>query len=572
MKKILLLMFAFIFIYANELTKSVDELILINHKIKESSSLLSEDAKDANNLKINAEIKEYENSKHQILSVFSVQINDNNLNNELFTQLKKSKENTVLKNAKLSFYESLNDIKNTFLKSNKEDNTSAIKSIIDNTLNKLKAIELKEENKIDVESLIEILTYLRVNTDIFQNNYIFQELDANKIISYINGFIPDNILKYLNIGKIAICILILILVFLFKNIFLKIIFFIVIKAFKREKNDVFLHFLESLTKPLFCIFYTYACWLCFLVSFYPAPILPAIIKIFAIINTILFTWLIIAVLNGYGVILLSKLAKKSGRKEVINLMMKIIYFIIVIIAILIILAKVGFDISAIVASLGIGGLAVALAAKDIIANFFASILMLFDNSFSQGDWIEVGSIEGTIVETGLRKTTIRTFDNCLVFIPNSTMLGGTIKNYSKRKYGRRVKLCVGVTYDASRAQLDKVVKDLHDMLLNSDLVSHSSDDVFYHKHKNYYKQDIISVNDLEGFKSSLYVWIDDFAASSINIQLYFYIKNIASIDYYQAKSQIMLEVMKIVEKNGLSFAFPSQSLYIEKMPEINLKN
>lgn len=110
--------------------------------------------------------------------------------------------------------------------------------------------------------------------------------------------------------------------------------------------------------------------------------------------------------------------------------------------------------------MGIGGLAVALAAKDIIANFFASILLLFDNSFNQGDWVEVSDIEGTVVETGLRKTTIRTFDNCLVFLPNSTIMGANIKNWSKRRMGRHVRMYLGVGYDATPEKLEQCVKDL----------------------------------------------------------------------------------------------------------------
>lgn len=569
MKRLILIIFALITVYANELTKNVDDIIMINHKIKELSFLLSADAKDTNNLKINTEIKEYENTKQQILNVFSVQINDNNLNKQLFIQLKKSKENSILKNAKLSFYESLNDIKNTFLKTTKEDSTIIIKSIIDNTLSKLKNIEINEKYKSDIESLIEILTYLRVNIDIFKNNYIFQELDASRVIAFINSFIPNNILKYLNIGKIAICILVILLIFAFKNIILKVIFFILLKTLKKEKNSILIHFLKSLTQPLVCIFYTYAIWLCFLISFYPAPILPAIIKIFAIINTILFTWLIIAILNGYGVILLSKLAKKSGRKEVINLMMKIVYFIIIIISVLIILSKIGFDISAIVASLGIGGLAVALATKDIIANFFASVLMLFDNSFSQGDWVVIEGIEGTIVETGLRKTAIRTFDNSLVFIPNSKIMNANIKNWSRRKLGRKIGLSIGIEYGASQEQIKNILKEIKEMLLNHQQIAKPSIDTskYFNDFKHKYKNNMVSVDDLDGYKNTLLVYLDEFAESSINIYIYCFSKTVVWSEFLETKEDVMLKIMEIIEKNGSSFAFPSQSVYIEKMPK-----
>lgn len=147
----------------------------------------------------------------------------------------------------------------------------------------------------------------------------------------------------------------------------------------------------------------------------PLPVNVKITNTFYIIYVVLFAWLIVGILNSYGIMFLAKLAQKSGKKEVANLIIKMLYFIIVIIALLLILAHLGFNVSAIIASLGIGGLAVALAAKDIIANFFASLIISFDDSFNQGDWIEVAGIEGNVVETGLRKTTLRTFDNSLVF-------------------------------------------------------------------------------------------------------------------------------------------------------------
>ncbi|WP_141090901.1 mechanosensitive ion channel family protein, partial [Campylobacter concisus] len=144
-------------------------------------------------------------------------------------------------------------------------------------------------------------------------------------------------------------------------------------------------------------------------------------NIFSIIYIVAFSWLVLTILNGYGIAIIDKIAQKSKRKEVINLALKVIYVIVLIITLLLILQKLGFDISALIASLGIGGLAVAFAAKDIIANFFASVMMLFDNSFSQGDWIVCGDIEGTVVEIGFRKTTVRSFDNALIFVPNSKL-------------------------------------------------------------------------------------------------------------------------------------------------------
>lgn len=564
MRVVLILLFS-VFIYANNLVDNINQYIDYNMKINDLNILLGKNEdKTINQNKINQEISEYKNKKNQILSILPTLFDKNNLNNKLLEEFKKEKISSELKKIKLEFYKTLIESNNVF--NDSKINNESIKDIIDESIKELNSEKVKDEELIYLNSYIEILTYLRLNANVFESNYLIQELKTDNFINYLNGFFPKEVSKYLNPGKIIICCIILLFIFMFKKIILKLIYFVFLKLIKKQKHEIS-ESLKDITKPLILLFYMYGIWLCFVIAFYPAAVMPIILMILSIINTIIIAWLILNIINSYGLILMSKLALKSGKKEIINLILKIIDFIIIIITILIILAKLGFDISAIIASLGIGGLAVALAAKDIIANFFASVLMLFDNSFSQSDWVEVNGIEGTIVETGLRKTTIRTFDNCLVFIPNSTILNGNIKNYSKRKYGRRVKLSVGLTYDSTTEQIQNFINDLKELLNNNEIIANENDEIFQHKNKNFYKQNLISVNDLEGFKSSIYVWLDDFAASSINIELYFYIKSISAKQYYDEKSKILMEVMKIVEKNGLSFAFPSTSLYVEKLPK-----
>lgn len=566
--RILFILLFGVFLYSNELLNNIDNFSTKNIKIEELNKFLA-DEKDENNqnkLKINSEIKELKNEKNQILAVFPTLITPENLDKNILKDIKKTNNDKILQAVEQNFYECLLEII-SYLNS-KEEHKTDLKNLIDERIKTISNYTSdNQEVKIKINSYVELLTYLRLNTDIFTTNDIFKQLDTNKFLSKFNSYFPEEVNNYINPGKVIICTLIMLFIFLLKKLVLKIIFTIILRVFKKNHDDHSLQLLQKSTKPLIALFYIYGLWLCFLIAFYPAPIMTLILTLFGIINTMAFTWLLITILDGYGVIIISKIAKRSGKKEIINLMLKILYFIIVFIAILIILAKLGFDISAIIASLGIGGLAVALAAKDIIANFFASVLMLFDNSFSQSDWVEINGIEGTIVETGLRKTTIRTFDNCLVFIPNSTILNGNIKNYSKRKYGRRVRMSVGLTYDASTEQIQNFINDIKELLTSNNIIANENDDVFQHKNKNYYKQNLISVNDLEGFKSSIYVWLDDFAASSINVELYFYIKSVSAKQYYDEKSKILMEIMKIVEKNGLSFAFPSTSLYIEKLPD-----
>ncbi|EMK6526950.1 mechanosensitive ion channel family protein, partial [Campylobacter coli] len=442
-----------------------------------------------------------------------------------------------------------------------------------NNPSELEKISNKEEMIFNaVDAYVEILKYLRANADLLESNYIFSLLELQVWIDRINEMAN---IDFINTGKIVISILVLVFFMSLRRFFSNIVYFILVRLVyhnKSDADDIKVIFIDNIKKPVGFLLICYAISLCLTIATYPAPLSINLSNLFHIVYAVLIAWLILRILDGYGVVLVSKLAQKSGKKEVVNLVIKILYFVIFVIALLYILAQLGFNISAIIASLGIGGLAVALAAKDIIANFFASILLLFDNSFNQGDWVEVSGIEGTVVETGLRKTTIRTFDNCLVFLPNSTIMGANIKNWSKRRMGRHVKMYLGVGYDATPEKLENCVKDLKELLYTSPLVAHEDDGALkYGDHTTKYRQNLVSINDLEGYKNACYVALSEFADSSINIELYFYIKEIGGKDFREARQSLMLEFMRIIEKNGLTFAFPSRSIYIENLPPLDLQ-
>ncbi|HEC1773372.1 TPA: mechanosensitive ion channel family protein [Campylobacter lari] len=435
-----------------------------------------------------------------------------------------------------------------------------------NDITQLKTLEVSESNlRNTIKSYNEILVYLRNNANLLEVNFLFSELELQDAINYINKQIP---IPGLNIGKIIISLLVVVVFYSLKFYLVRILYFVLIRLFNSDKNNLEIktYFLEKLQGPVGWFLFFYAVDVCFAIFYYPVPVDIRIGNILSIIYVVLVAWFIINIFDSYGMVIVAKLAEKSGKREVVNLIIKILYFIIIVIAVLFVLARLGFNISALIASLGIGGLAVALAAKDIIANFFASVLLLFDNSFNQGDWIEVSGIEGTVVETGLRKTTIRTFDNSLVFLPNSTIMGANIKNWSKRKIGRHVKLFIGVTYDARPEQLEQCVEDIRYLLATSPLIAQVDDSALnYGGTRARYRQNLVSVNDLEGYKNSTYVAVSGFGASSIDIEVYFYTKAVDAAGFRAARQSVLLELMKIVERNKLSFAFPSQSLYIEKI-------
>ena len=137
------------------------------------------------------------------------------------------------------------------------------------------------------------------------------------------------------------------------------------------------------------------------------------------------------------------------------------------------LVQLGFDIKGVIASLGIGGIAIALAAKDTLTNFFGSLNIITDNSFSQGDWIEAGEVEGTVVDIRMRTTRIRTFENAMITVPNAQLANMSILNWSKRVIGRRIKMSLGITYDSKMSDIESLANDIKEMLQNHPLIATS---------------------------------------------------------------------------------------------------
>ncbi|RAZ51746.1 mechanosensitive ion channel family protein [Campylobacter hyointestinalis] len=418
----------------------------------------------------------------------------------------------------------------------------------------------------------EILAYLKDHSDLLASNFLFSSLNLNDVISYINRQIPIDT-KVFNPGKFTLIVLIFLFFFSIRVKLSKIVF-VLLTAFlskdKKAHRDIQEQFILVIKKPMGIFLSAYAIDVCLSIFYYPSPVPIRFANFFVIAYIILVSWLLIGILDGYGMMILSKIAQKSGKKEVINLIIKILYFIVIVITILLILSRLGFDISTIIASLGIGGLAVALATKDIIANFFASILLLFDNSFSQGDWIVCAGVEGTVVEIGLRKTTIRTFDNSLVFIPNSKIMSENVKNWNRRKVGRQIKMSIGLTYSTTPDQLKECITEIKTMLQNHPGIAKSGEDSALNSSdfRLKYRQNMVSVDDLAGYKSNLFVVLDEFGDNSINILIYCFSKTVVWGEFLETKQDVMLKIMDILSKYETEFAFPSQSIYIEKLPKI----
>ena len=209
---------------------------------------------------------------------------------------------------------------------------------------------------------------------------------------------------------------------------------------------------------------------------------------------------------------------------------------VVIIGVMILVREWNYDITGLVAGLGLGGLAFALAARDTVANLFGSITILVDRPFVLGDWIETPHVEGTIEDIQLRSTQIRTFSHALVTIPNSTLANDPITNWS-RMGKRRIKFSLGVTYSSTREQVEVCGSRILEMLKS---------------HPDIHPE-------------TIFVYFTDFGDSALEYFLYFFTKTIKWEEYLRIRQDVNLKIMSIIEELGMNIAFPSQSLYLEKM-------
>jgi len=281
-------------------------------------------------------------------------------------------------------------------------------------------------------------------------------------------------------------------------------------------------------------------------------------KVFAVLYIILIALILYRITNTLAFMKMERMKKSAVLKnEVINLSIKVINGVIILLSIIAILKVIGVDLTAVLSGLGIAGAAVAFAAKDSIANIFGSIAILAGDIFEQGDWVQSDHAEGTVVEIGLRATTIRTFDNALISVPNFELSNSSVKNWTRRRIGRRIKMNIGVTYESDFNDIKQAIEEIKEMLKNHPGIAN--------EHTSFSNLDrqarLVSIEDLKGIKRTTLVYMDEFAASSINILLYCFSRTVVWDEWLEVKEDVMFKIADILEKNNLEFAYPTLKIH-----------
>ena len=208
----------------------------------------------------------------------------------------------------------------------------------------------------------------------------------------------------------------------------------------------------------------------------------------------------------------------------------------------VIMQQLGYDLGGVLAGLGLGGLAVALAAQDALSNFIGYFAIIADSAYKVGDLITINETEGFVEEFSFRSTRLRKRDRSLVIIPNQTMASATMINWS-RLQKRQLKLTLGVTYSTTTEQIEAVVDDIRSMLRDHERVT----------------------------RDRILVEFVEFNSSSLDILIICLVNTILWEDLLAVKTDINLRLMKILQRHDVQVAFPTRTvhMYNESLASVN---
>jgi MscS family membrane protein len=282
-------------------------------------------------------------------------------------------------------------------------------------------------------------------------------------------------------------------------------------------------------------------WMCFLLGVWAAfEVLPLPSEAIAIESTIrifikaVTVWLVI----WFAIRLVDRTARhmesraveaKSAALDFVPLFRKTAKIVLVVLGILIIIQNLGFSVASLLAGLGLGGLAIGLAAKDTIANFFGSVVIFVDRPFTRGDWIKIGEHEGIVEEIGVRVTRIRTFADHLITIPNAQLTITAITNFTAMRK-RRVKFDLAIPYRTEPEKLELAIARVKALI--------STDTRFV--------------------PDDFAVYVSEFGTYSVTMQVTCFTTSTAFAEWAQSRHDLLLNIDRLFAELGIEFALPTQ--------------
>ena len=348
----------------------------------------------------------------------------------------------------------------------------------------------------------------------------------------------------ISLGQIVAAIFVLLGFLALRRVFFRFVVTSLHHVTRKTRTDVDDLLLSAVEKPLefgFAVVGVYAAGQIIPTS---APVGEAFEKLIRSLIALTLFWMLFRAVDPLSSFMdrgIAVMGSSSMRDTMKSFFVRLAKFLVICLGIAAVFQEWGFNVAAVLGSLGLVGMAVALGARDFIANLFAGLTIFLDRMFEKDNWIRTPDVEGIVEDIGFRATKIRRFDKALVTIPNGKLAGEALVNFS-RMTNRRIYWTIGVEYRTTQDQLRGIIHDI------GEYVKASGD------------------FELNPSKTKTFVFVDAFGSSSINVMLYCFTRTTEWGEWLACKERLAYTVKDIVENHGAAFAFPSTSLYVETLP------
>ena len=344
----------------------------------------------------------------------------------------------------------------------------------------------------------------------------------------LTGFISENE----KIIRIVLGCLIFLVFLLIRNKISGFILKLVSKIIYKNNESKRDSFVKTLIRPLSILFLIIGIFLAIYINVKSL----AVLKAFKIALIIIVCWAVINYLSAnLGSIIKLTDDNSETNLTAIKFISNILKIVVVLFGIVIVISELGYNINGLLTGLGVGGLAISLAAQDAISNLISGFVIVLEKPFVVGDMIITDGIQGTVIDITMRSTTIRTLEDSVVTFPNSDVANNSIVNLSRIEK-RLISFDIGLLYSTPNELLEKCIEDIKDYLKNN--------------------EDIVN--------APIRVHFTELDDSSVNISVYCYSTKPDLNEHFDVFNDVNFNVKRIIEENGAEFAYPSTSVYIEK--------
>lgn len=351
----------------------------------------------------------------------------------------------------------------------------------------------------------------------------------NKFIESLTTFVSDTD----KLVDLVIGIAVFLILFIFRYKISNALISVFGKLFLRNNKEKTDSLVNSLQKPLAYLIGTVGLYIAFAINYNK----PGVTKVFKILIILIICWGIINYLsnNLFIHIHFGENADDTMNTTALRFLANILKIVVIAFGIVMIISELGYNVNGLLTGLGVGGLAVSLAAQDAVGNLISGFIIIFDKPFKVGDLIESATVKGFVEEVTMRSTKIRTLDDSVITVPNSTLTKEAVTNISMMDK-RRIKMTFGLVYSTSNEAIEKI--------------------------RNEIKTYIVQNKDI--LPEPCRIHFREFGDSALNFEVVCYTETSDMDEYLKIENELNLAIKKIVENNDTDFAFPTQTVYVQK--------